>query len=257
MPNDISTRNRILHILQLYERRDSWSVDEIAHEMGTSVSSSYRDVQELMRLEFLTAVVGARYVLGPAFSHFDLLMRQNDPLLRVAIEHMKLLIAATTSSSVSILTRSYQDKVMCIHQEIGHTSERVGRYERGATMPLFRGATSKVVLAHQNRRTLEKIYLDHEEEMRAAAHGITWKNLREELDAIRKAGVAVSDSDITEGTTGIAAPLFIDKQVVAGLSLVVRTEHCELDAFKAAVIETAHKVSERLSDIGGSWIARG
>jgi len=253
---EIRTRNRILHILQLYDGRAAWSVEEIAGEMGISVSSAYRDVQELVHADFLTPVMGARYVLGPTFAHFDLLMRHGDPLLKVAEPHMRELVGATTPFSASVLTRSYQDKVMCIYQEIGDPTARIGRYERGATMPMFRGATSKVILAHQSRRALERMYLAHEEQVRANSHRQSLKDLCHELDAIREAGVAVSDSEITPGTIGIAAPIFMEKKVVAGLSLIVRTEHCRLEPFRASVIETAAKISRQLADVDGAWVAR-
>jgi DNA-binding IclR family transcriptional regulator len=253
---EIRTRNRILHILQLYDRSAAWSVEEIAVEMDVSVSSAYRDVQELVRADFLTPVMGARYVLGPTFAHFDLLMRHGDPLLRVAEPLMRRLIEATTPSSASVLTRSYQDKVMCIHQEIGDPAARIGRYERGATMPMFRGATSKVILAHQSRRALERMYLAHEEEVRAISHWKSLKDLCLELDAIREAGVAVSDSEITPGTIGIAAPIFLEQRVVAGLSLIVRAEHCRLEPFRAAVIDAASQISSQLAEVEGAWVAR-
>lgn len=256
MAGEIRTRNRILHILQLFDGRGAWSVEEIAGEMDVSVSSAYRDVQELVHADFLTPVVGARYVLGPTFAHFDLLMRQGDPLLKVAEPHMRRLVAATTPSSATVLTRSYQDKVMCVHQEIGDPSARIGRYERGATMPMFRGATSKVILAHQSRRTLERMYLANEEQVRAVSHWQSLKDLCRELDAIREAGVAVSDSEITPGTIGIAAPILLEKRVVAGLSLIVRADQCRLEPFRAAVIDAAQQISRKLAEVDGAWVAR-
>lgn len=47
------------------------TVEEIAQETGVSQSSAYRDVQELCRAGFLDPVIGAGYVLGPAFIEYD------------------------------------------------------------------------------------------------------------------------------------------------------------------------------------------
>ena len=79
---EIRPRNRVLRILRLFEERHVWSVEAIAAEMGTSTSSSYRDVQELVQSGFLAPVLGGGYVLGPAFVRFDRLARQGDPFHR-------------------------------------------------------------------------------------------------------------------------------------------------------------------------------
>ena len=47
---------------------------------------------------------------------------------------------------------------MCVHQVIGRGPQEPVSYERGRLMPLFRGATSKIILAHLPARTLKSLF---------------------------------------------------------------------------------------------------
>lgn len=256
MSPGIRPRNRVLRILELFEEQQVWSVDAIAAEMRTSTSSTYRDVQELCHSGFLAPVVGGGYVLGPAFVRFDRLVRQGDPLIRLATVRMRELLAATTQRAVAVLSRRYRDQVMCVHQEAGSAPHPLTMYERGATMPLFSGATSKAILAHLGEQTLRRIYLENEEEIRRALRCSTWKDFRDQLDVIRRAGVAVTLSEVAEGRVGIAAPIFASRQVIGGLSLVVHQPDYAGEPFHAAVVRYARKITDALAH-EDPWIARG
>ena len=252
----IRPRNRVLHILQLFEERPVLSVEEIAREIGISTSSTYRDVQELCQAGFLAPVVGAGYVLGPAFVQFDRLVRQSDPLIRLATPRMRTLLDHTTQRAVAVLSRRYRDHVMCVHQELGNAPHPLTLYERGVAMPMFSGATSKVILAHQAERTLQRIYLENEETIRRTLNCESWKSFRDQLDEIRRAGVAVTRSEMAEGRIGIAAPIFASKQVIAGLSLVLHEPDYGSDDFRDAVIASAREITTALS-LEDTWIVRG
>ncbi|MBB5213736.1 IclR family transcriptional regulator [Parapusillimonas granuli] len=255
MKPKIRPRNRILHIFQLFEQQHTWSVEEIAHEMGTSTSSAYRDVQELSQAGFLIPIVGSRYVLGPAFVQFDRVVRISDPLIRLGTAQMRELLDRTTQRAVAVLSRRYRDQVMCVHQETGNAPYPLTSYERGVAMPLFVGATSKAILAHLNDRTLEKIYLENEEEIKRSLHCTNWKEFRDHLAEIRKAGVAVTTSEVAKGRVGIAAPIFASKQVIGGLSLVVNEPDFEDECQRAAVISAAQAITDALAK-EEPWIAR-
>jgi DNA-binding IclR family transcriptional regulator len=256
MPSGISARNRTLRILQLFEISHLWSVEAIAREIDVSTSSTYRDVQELCQAGFLVPVVGAGYVLGPAFVQFDRLVRQSDPLIRVAEPRMRTLLVRTTQRAVAVLSRRYRDQVMCVHQAQGSAPHPLTVYERGVAMPMFSGATSKVILAHQSDRTLKHVYLENEEKIRETLNCTTWKTFRDQLEQIRQAGVAVTRAEVAQGRVGVAAPVFASNQVIAGLSLVLHESDYGSEDYKAAVIATAKEITEALSD-ENPWIARG
>ncbi|MFG1248196.1 IclR family transcriptional regulator [Xanthobacter flavus] len=250
--------SRILQVMGLFRGRP-WplTVEEIAQETGVSQSSAYRDVQELCRAGFLDPVIGAGYVLGPAFIEYDRLLRQGDTLIPIASRVMHELLDQTTQRATAILCRRYRDTVMCVHQEHGTAPHPITTYERGVAMPLFAGASSKVVLAHLDDRSLKRIYLDNEDTIRARLGHGDWKAFKAEVRAIRRDGVVETVSEVAEGRAGIAAPVLVNKQVIAGVSLVLAAEDLAgaSPAIRAAVIEAGRRISEEIAG-SGTWVAR-
>lgn len=240
---DIRTRNRTLHILQLFETRPAWTVEEIAVEMEISVSSAYRDVKELSNTGFLAPSSRSHYMLGPAFIRYDLLMRQTDPLVAGATAPMTQLLAQTTQHGVALISRRFRDQVMCVHQQRGNNHPPTSVYQRGVALPMFRGATSKVIMANLGDRALKQVYLDHEQDIKELAGFANWKAFADEMAQIRQAGAAVTDSEVAPGRTGIAAPVFADGQVIAGLSLVLELKRFDKAGFIEAVKSCAAAIS--------------
>lgn len=250
--------SRILQVLGLFRDRP-WplTVEEIAHETQVSQSSAYRDVQELCRTGFLDPVIGAGYVLGPAFIEYDRLLRQGDTLIPIASREMRRLLDATTQRATAILCRRYRDTVMCVHQEHGTAPHPITTYERGVAMPLFAGASSKVVLAHLEDRALKRIYLDNEDTIRARLGHGDWNTFKAEVRAIRRDGVVATVSEVAPGRAGVAAPVLVNRQVIAGISLVLAADDLEgsAPAFRAAVIAAGRRISEEMAG-SGIWVAR-
>lgn len=243
----VRTRNRTLHILLLFETRPLWTVEEIAAEMGVSISSAYRDVKELSSTGFLAPSSRSQYMLGPAFIRYDLLMRQGDPLVTGATELMRTLLSETTQHGVVLISRRFRDQVMCVHQERGSSHSPASTYQRGVALPMFKGATSKAILAHIGDRALKQMYLDHEQDIKVGAGFESWKSFANEMAAIREAGFALTDSEVAAGRTGIAAPVFADGQVVAGVSLVIELRRYDKTTFTQAVKACAQAISDSLS----------
>jgi len=250
MTGAIRSRNRVLYILQLFDRRPVWTVEEIAREMDISASTAYRDVQELCQTGFLDRVLGAGYVLGSAFIQYDRLIRRDDALIRHAAPLMRRLLGRTTQRATAVLSRRYRDCVMCVHQEQGSAPHPVTAYDRGVAMPLFKGATAKAVLAHLDARVLKRMYLENETQIRAASGCGTWKEFQAQLAAIRSDGYAVTVGEVAADRVGIAAPVHLGTQVIAALSLVLHARHFTGTArkrFPVAVRDVAEVLSNAVS----------
>jgi DNA-binding IclR family transcriptional regulator len=111
---------------------------------------------------------------------------------------------------------------MCVHQIMGRGPQEPVSYERGRPMPLFRGATGKIILAHLPSRTLKSLYERSREEIAAAGLGASWDEFRRHLAGLRRAGVAITTGDVDPGRIGIAAPVFDKEHAVLGsLSFVL------------------------------------
>jgi DNA-binding IclR family transcriptional regulator len=252
--------SRILRIVELFDRQPVWTVEAIAREMHVSVSSAYRDVQELAREGFLDPVAGAGYVLGPAFIEYDRRIRTEDPLIRIAAPVMRRLLADTTQEATAILCRRYRECVMCVHQERGSGSRARTHYERGVAMPLFIGAASKVILAHLDERTIKRSYLHNTELIRSATGCADLKSFRAQLRAIRREGNAITIGELGPGRIGLAAPILADSVAVAGLSIGgfsgAKLGKTARERYVERVMDAASKISAALSR-RKTWVARG
>jgi DNA-binding IclR family transcriptional regulator len=123
-----------------------------------------------------------------------------------------------------LLCRIFRDTVLCVHQ-VAAPETRVS-YERGRPMPLFKGATSKIILAHLPWRDLRRLYETHRAQISAAQLGDAWDIFRKNMAQMRRAGHAVTHAEIDPDRIGIAVPVLDDRHRVLG-SLSYVTPACE------------------------------
>lgn len=247
----MSRPHRLLAILQLFENgRPVWTVEDIGAALGMPVSTTYRHVRALVQGGLLDPVTGAGYALGPGFIRYDRILRQNDLIIRLADPVMHDLLKRTSQRATVILCRRFKDCVMCVHEIAGSQPHPATSYERGVAMPMFAGATSKVILANLPDRTLKSVYLANEKAIRRSLKVRDWTGFKEQFREIRRAGYALTDSEVAKGRIGLAAPIARDGQVVAGISLVAipsKTERSKVDGYAAHVIAAAARISRALS----------
>lgn len=247
----MSRPHRLLAILQLFEKgRPVWTVEDIGTALGMPTSTIYRHVRSLVQAGFLDPVTGAGYALGPGFIRYDRILRQNDQLIRVAEPVMKDLLARTSQHATVILCRRFKDCVMCVHEIEGAQPHPATSYERGVAMPMFLGATSKVILANLPDRTLKSVYLANEKTIRRALKVRDWNDFKKQFREIRRAGYALTDSEIAKGRVGLAAPISRGGQIIAGISLVAipsKTNRAKVSGYIPSVVSAAVQISKLLS----------
>jgi len=241
----MSSLERMLAILDLFtETHPVWSVDEIAAKFGYTRSTAYRYVRELADAGLLTQAETARYSLGPRIIQLDRQLRVSDPLLK-AMQALEPTLPRWSSEQIWLLCRLYRDTVTCIHQA-GQLTRGIS-FSRGYPMPLFRGATSKAILAFLPERHYTRLYLDNPELVKDAGLGTNWSEFKASLRQIRHNGYAVSVGEVDNGVFGIAAPVFGANQKVIGSISVVRPasqlDDVRWDAESQAIIDIAAKLS--------------
>jgi DNA-binding IclR family transcriptional regulator len=217
-----SSLERMLDVLRLFTENGSvLTIDQVTEITGYSRSTVYRYFRTLASAGLLWAVAGGAYALGPFVLELDRHIRLNDPLLRAAPEVMSRLSEET--GAVILLGRFYRNQVTCIHQE-GHTDRYDLTVGRGLRLHLFRGATSKVILAHLPTRDLKDIYAKHAIEIAERGLGSDWDTFRQLMRAIRAKGYATSRrGEVDPDQFGVSAPVFQGNgRVLGGLTIVVR-----------------------------------
>ena len=90
-------------------------------------------------------------------------------------------------------------------------------------MPLFRGATSKAILAHLPRDRLNEVAQRHVEELGAARLPASGEALGSAMARQRAAGVCFTRDEVSRGTQAWAVPIHHGRKLLGSMSLVYAT----------------------------------
>ncbi|MFM2150891.1 MAG: hypothetical protein RLZZ187_3197 [Pseudomonadota bacterium] len=245
-----SSLDKALGILDLLEDAPGPVAFEALHaRCGFTRSTLYRYLKALQEAGLVTAFQDRGFALGPRVVELDFRMRRADPLIAAARPAMAALAAELPG--IALLCRRYRDRVLCVHQEGSLGAGRRSTYERGLAMPLFRGAASRVILAHLPPGAIARLYAQDATAFVAAGLGTTVAEARSALGTIRRRGFDVTAGQVTPGVTGIAAPILDAGEAVVG-SLSVTLRRTRLTAASAAAIgEQIAAAARRLSAAAG------
>lgn len=215
--------DRAIGVLRLFTlEKPAWTVEEAAGALQVSASSAYRYFAALVEAGLLTTAASGRYTLGPAIIQYDRQIQLTDPLLQVAKPVMADIARFAPAGSTVLLCRIFGETVLCVHQVAEAGRQTRVSYERGRPMPLFKGATSKIILAHLPPRDLRRLYEAHRAQIGAAWLGDAWEAFRSTMARMRKAGHAVTHAEVDPDCIGIAVPILDDRRRVLGsLSFVI------------------------------------
>ncbi len=210
---------RMVDVLDLFSGQATLlTAEDIATCLQLSRPTAFRYARELTAAGFLANYSG-RYSLGARIITLDYRIRESDPVLRTARPVMRELSAEM--AAVVAMCRMYNEEVVNVHQE-SPVQEGAPILGRGRSLPLFRGAASKVMLANLPPAKVRKIYERYATQPEAQTIGRSWSEFRAALRKIRQQGFYVSVGEISELTCGIAAPVALaDVGVVAVLSLIL------------------------------------
>jgi DNA-binding IclR family transcriptional regulator len=105
---------------------------------------------------------------------------------------------------------------MCVHQLDNREPAFSVSYERGRMMPLDRGATSKVILAHLPANMLRRLARS-QPQLRAYD-----EEMRRDMRRVKGDGFCIAVGEVDPGLVGIAVPIILPhRKQVASLSVVV------------------------------------
>jgi len=209
-----SSLTKMLRILDLFSiEQPLWSANDLIEALGISRSMGYRYIKALNSAGLLGAVGNGDYVLGPRIIEMDLQIRSTDPLLQAGKGVLEQLAEASGHSA--LLCMLFKNSVLCIREHLAPLSpEHI--FSRGQRRSLFRGAISRIILAHLPSHQMRSLYARNQAEIEATGLGQSWDEFRTGLARIRKEGYAVSRGEAHPGVVGIAAPVFNSKGLILG-----------------------------------------
>lgn len=216
-----SSTDRVLGILDLFtEEHPVWTTDLLITRLGVARATMYRYLRALVETGFLTPDGGGSYSLGPRFIEMDRQIRMADPLLQVAPAVMQSL--RTDFDGDQLLCRYYGLRVLSILEDRADPQIKENTsFDRGRPFPLFLGAPSRVILANLSQAQLQRLFLNHPQEIAAAGLGHNWLEFRENMKEVSRRGYERA-SDIDRNLIGIAAPIFLPSGDVMGSLCLVK-----------------------------------
>lgn len=197
-------------------------VGRAAELSGSSRPSAYRYLQALTRSGLLTPASGGTYALGSRVIELEMVRRVNDPLHR-ASHHLIRHYSQTTGLNIMVCSY-YGDKVLCTDFAWADRSTP-DIYRPGRSMPLFRGAMAKVILANHSLALLKSIWTHNEAQIREAGLGDSLAVFLDQMAAIRAAGALVTRAEVFADLVGVAAPVLdLNGQILGSVVFVLTVQ---------------------------------
>lgn len=245
---DLRSVARALDILQAFGRgQPELGVTELARVLRLSKSTVHR----LLRLLASRGVVAQdpatrRYRLGVELLWLGSLVRDGMDLRREALPVMREL-QARAGETVNLNVERDGHRV-CIEKV--ETSHPIRDFvDIGRPLPLYAGASGKVLLAHLPDQRVAEI-LRAADPAAIAGRLPTGAALRRELARIRRQGYASTSGERVEGASSVSAPVWdAEGRVVASLSISgpsYRFRPERVRVFARLVVSAAREISGRL-----------
>jgi DNA-binding IclR family transcriptional regulator len=127
-----------------------------------------------------------------------------------------------------LLSELYEDMVITLHEEAGKGMGAL-HFGRGCAMPLWQGATGRIIMGHLPPRPLRRAY-DRLSIAGARNAGLPeWRQFSREMQALRKQGYCLTRGEVEAGRAGVAAPIFDEaRRVLGSITLVGDAQRFEM-----------------------------
>lgn len=261
-PNFSSTRehvpmksglSRMLEVVESFsDGSPVLTAEQLSARNGFAIATCYRYIRDLCDCGLLVKLPNG-YAPGPRIIAWDLMIRSNDPLLRNCHDLIERLVEDTGLEF--LLSQLFGDRIVNVHYE-HNTSNEPLNLGRGSEMPLFKGSSSRVILAAMPTRQLRRIYEAHKNDPDARAIGADWRAFSKALAAVRAKGYSISSGELQRSSNGlpkvgIAAPLFGAQSHILGSLTLIGSENrfgaLREDYVSGRLKATAQEISQRLN----------
>lgn len=155
-------------------------------------------------------------------------------------------LSAQTGLDV-LLSKIYGRSVITVHIESAGPSRRLN-FGRGRPLPLFRGSSSKAIIASLPAARLRRLHQEGQASGDVDALAQDWNELYEDVLKIRKSGYCLTKGQLNSGIEGISAPIFdASRDVIGSLTLIGDDERMSL-LREETLIELVRKAAGAVSE---------
>lgn len=244
----MTSLTKMLSLLEHFDDRNmTLDVARAAEIAKASRATAYRYLRELTDAGLLAASVDGAYVLGPRVMELEALMRQNDPLLNAA---RTIIRRRAEEIGVNIMLCSYYgSRVLCA--DLAWPDRSVPEiYQRGRSMPIFRGAMAKAILANLSDYQRRQLYKLNAEAIREAGLADSWKGFAKAMSDIRAAGVVITRAEVFDALVGVAAPVCdVERRVLGSVVFVIgqnRFDAMNVEELRNILLQIAQEIERSL-----------
>ncbi|WP_186672406.1 IclR family transcriptional regulator [Sporosarcina sp. BP05] len=247
MNNKNKTVVRSMDIVNLFMDHTELSFQEIIDLSGIPKTSVYRMLMSLEEMGFLEKGIDLKYRLGLLFLKFGHLVSSRLDIRQIAYPVMENL-HNDVKEAINLIIKQGDE---AIYIEKIDRNQKVRLYTAiGRRSPLYAGACSRIILSYLPQPEITA-YMESIELKPFASGTITDKErLHDTIRQAKKDGYTISNSELENHTSAIAAPIFDYKgNVVAGLSVAgieANYQDENIPIFAARVKEAAEEISQRL-----------
>jgi DNA-binding IclR family transcriptional regulator len=247
----VTSVQRTLAVLDCFTAEAvSLTLSEIARRLAQPVSSTHRQVGELIRWGALERDKRGRYRIGLHLWEVGSRAPRSKNLHEASLPFLEDLYEATHENvQVAVLDGR---EVVYIERVFGHRAIRSGAVP-GTRLPLHATAVGRVLLAHSDGDLINEV-LGSPLTTFTSHTTVDPHELRRELAHVRRTGYAICDRQMRLVATSVAAPIRgPGGDVVAALSIIISANVESARRFAPAVVAAALGISRALgAAIAGS-----
>ncbi|NYF26269.1 IclR family transcriptional regulator [Sporosarcina sp. JAI121] len=238
---------RSMDIVNLFIDHTELTFQEVIDRSGIPKTSVYRMLLSLEEMGFLEKGPDLKYRLGLLFLTFGHLVSSRLDIRKIAYPIMENL-HNDVKEAVNLIIKQGDEAV---YIEKIDRNQKVRLYTAiGRRSPLYAGACSRIILSYLPETEIDA-YMESVELKPFAMGTITDKDhLIETIGQAKKDGYTISNSELENHTSAIAAPIFDYKgDVIAGISIAGMEANYQdenIPTFAAKAIEAAKEISQCL-----------
>ncbi|QTX33312.1 IclR family transcriptional regulator [Aminithiophilus ramosus] len=242
MAEKLDAVGRIVKIMELLcSAEETMTLREIESRIAVPRSTLHRLLASLEEREWVHREEGTEQ-FRPSVGFFLLNSRSlfYDELIRIASPEMERLVAETDKTAILSVLEGLEGR--CIHAVDPAMALKFVAH-RGMAVPVYAGATGKVLLAFASPALRKRIFEG------GLPEGLDVENLQEALESIRRRGYAYSREEWMAHAGDISVPLFDRRGLFVaqlGLAGLASSFDGEEEKIVASLREATAKITVRL-----------
>ncbi|WP_162462984.1 IclR family transcriptional regulator [Paenibacillus psychroresistens] len=242
----VKSADRVLDIFELFaEHKEDMSLMDIARKLDLPTSSTYKILQNLLARGYLeTDSHEKMFRLGQKLFEIGARYVQNISLTE-AFQRVARPIVEEINETVYLAIRS-GDKILYIAEQQSSQPVRFVSHV-GMKLPLHSTALGKILLSYMDNEDIRQLYKTNELGVMTESTIQDLDVLMEQLEEVRKTGLAYSLGETLLGIHCIAAPIYnIHREMIAALSISILSARIT-DTLWQQTKELVQKAAKNLS----------